>query len=238
MATMGEGMLLLIELQNLDLQIFKLKKEKESKPEDIKLLEEAFKEKEKKLKDLDEKLKSVQLARKEKEVELETRENNIKKYRAQLGQVKTNKEYSSIEKEIASIKADNSVLEEDILKLFDETDVVKESVAKEKSVLKIEEENLNRDRKIIESRISDIEKEIETLNNSRKALVGKIDKEVLSKYERIMRNKEDGIAMVQVKQDACQGCFMNLPPQVINEIKMKQNLVFCENCARLLYIEE
>ena len=49
---------------------------------------------------------------------------------------------------------------------------------------------------------------------------------------------KEGLAMVPVRQNACGGCHLNLPPQVINEIQMKTELVFCESCARILYIEE
>ena len=59
----------------------------------------------------------------------------------------------------------------------------------------------------------------------------------VKKYERIIKSK-DGLAVVTIANDACQGCFRVMPPQVVNEIKMNDELVFCENCARILYIEE
>jgi predicted nucleic acid-binding Zn-ribbon protein len=64
-----------------------------------------------------------------------------------------------------------------------------------------------------------------------------VDREYLSKYERILHSK-DGLAMVNVEHDSCGGCNINLPPQVINEIRMKEELIFCQSCARILYIEE
>ena len=68
-------------------------------------------------------------------------------------------------------------------------------------------------------------------------LAAKVDKSFLSKYERLIKNR-DGLAIVGVVNAACQGCFRVLPPQITNEIRMKQDLVFCEHCARILYIEE
>ena len=56
-------------------------------------------------------------------------------------------------------------------------------------------------------------------------------------HERILKNK-DGLAVVPVTDGSCQGCFGMMPAQVINEIRMKDKIVMCENCARMLYIEE
>ena len=228
----------LIKLHNMDYEIFKLKNDKIALPAEINILENAFKEKEAVSKSVDDKLKSALLKRKEKEVELEGKENSIKKLQSQLSQVKTNKEYSSIEHEIASIKADNSVLEENIIKLFDEIDALKAELTKEKEILKIEEGKLSAEKKVVDDKIKEIDSMPSKKEAERAELANSIDKQLLSKYERILRNKEDGIAMVEVKGNACQGCFMNMPPQVIYEIRMKQSLVFCENCARILYIEE
>ena len=64
-----------------------------------------------------------------------------------------------------------------------------------------------------------------------------MDKKVLAHYERVLANR-DGLALAAVKNNACQGCFRILPPQVINEVKKKEDLIFCDNCARILYSEE
>ena len=75
------------------------------------------------------------------------------------------------------------------------------------------------------------------LNGERATLTQQVEPSILGKYERILANK-DGLAMVRVEDEACQGCYMNVPPQVINEIKMAKGLVVCGNCSRILYIEE
>ena len=59
---------------------------------------------------------------------------------------------------------------------------------------------------------------------------------VLAHYEKVLTGR-DGVALAAVKGKSCQGCFMNLPPQVINEIKMKDKMITCDSCARILYIE-
>ena len=93
------------------------------------------------------------------------------------------------------------------------------------------------DRKKVEEELKQIESSLAKLDSDRSQLVARINKNNLSKYERILYGK-DGLAMVPVKNEACGGCHLNLPPQVINEIKMLRELIFCESCARILYIEE
>ena len=65
----------------------------------------------------------------------------------------------------------------------------------------------------------------------------KIDKAALAKYDRIVKSK-DGLAVVPVAGDSCQGCFRILPSQMIHEIRTKKELVCCGSCARILYLEE
>lgn len=227
----------MVEMQGLDTQIFRLKRDLESIPEEMKKMEDEFKEKTSNLKKMEDSVKALQLKRKEKELDLGTKEGTIKKQQVQLYQVKTNKEYTALEQEIARIRADNSVLEEDVIKILDQIDTENQRISKEKEFLKSEETHLNEEKKKKSGEVKRIEAELVRLNTERTALAVKIDKSILPKYERIIKNK-DGLAVVSVANEVCQGCFRILPPQVINEIRMKSDLIFCDNCARILYIEE
>ena len=79
--------------------------------------------------------------------------------------------------------------------------------------------------------------ELGGLKKQREGLAAKVDKAILKKYEKIVKSK-DGLAVVAIVNEVCQGCFRTLPPQVTNEVKMNDELVFCDSCARILYIEE
>ena len=232
-----EQVKLLIELQGLDSRIFKFEDELESIPEMIREMDEAFKEKSVNLKKAEDDFKALQVKRKQKEGDLEAKEGTIKKYQTQLYQVKTNKEYSALQGEIGRARADNSLIEEEIIKILDQIDAANSQISKEKELLKQEEAKLGVEKKRMSDDAGRIKTELEALEAQRHALAEKVDKDVLKKYERIVKSK-DGLAVVPVTNEACQGCFRVMPPQVINEIKMKQAMVFCENCARILFIEE
>jgi len=234
---MQDTIKMLIELQELDSAIFDVKRLLDGIPEKIKEMDRILEEKSANLKTLEEESKKLQVNHKQKEMELKTKEETIKKHQAQLYKIKTNQEYTALEKETGSVKADSSLLEEEIINILEKVDEIKKSIAEEKQVLEAEKKNVDEEKKKIWAEKKEAEAEYDNLNNKRKEFTSRIDKSVLSKYERILRNK-NGLALVPIVGDTCGGCNMNLPPQVINEARLKKDLTFCGNCARILYVKE
>ncbi|MFH1014744.1 MAG: C4-type zinc ribbon domain-containing protein [Nitrospirota bacterium] len=231
-----EQLNILIKLQALDSQLYRLRKEREAKPKLIEELEVRRNEEQAAVKALEEKIRANQLKRKQKEMDLQSKEENVKKLSTQMYQIKTNKEYQAMQHEIEGLKADNSLLEDEILAFMDEADGLNKELAKERELFAEAEKRLAEDRKKIEGEIAVMDGEIANFESQRKELTAQVDKRVLSHYEKVLANRE-GLALVVVKNHACQGCFMNLPPQVINEVRMKDKIIACESCARILYIE-
>ena len=225
-----------MKLQALDTQLYRLRREREAKPKLIEVLETRRNEEEAAVKAIDEKLKANQVKRKQKELDLSSKEEGIKKLQTQLYQLKTNKEYQTMQQEIEGQKADNSRIEDEILMLMEEAENLNKDLAKEKALFADAEKHLNEDKKQIEAEIASLDGGISALEAQRKEITASVDKKVLAHYEKVLTNR-DGLALAAVKSHSCQGCFMNLPPQVINEIKMKDKVVTCESCARILYIE-
>ena len=75
------------------------------------------------------------------------------------------------------------------------------------------------------------------LKAQRGAILPKVDKNVLARYERILPARE-GVAMAPTRGETCGGCFNRLPPQIINEVKILENIKICDQCSRILYPEE
>ena len=134
MVNLEEQVKLLVELQGLDTQILRREKDLVDIPENLKRLDDTFKSKMTSLKALEDGVKALLVKRKDKENELASKEDSIKKLQSQLYQLKTNKEYTTMQGEIARIKADNSLIEEDILKIFDAVDAENVKIAKEKDL--------------------------------------------------------------------------------------------------------
>jgi hypothetical protein len=226
----------LVELQKTDAEFYEYKRNLKEKPEKISELNKAFEEKKAGFHALEEKLKTKQLERKEREVDLQAKEGEIAKVNAQLSQLKTNKEYKAKLSEIESLKADKSIVEEKILILYDEVDTLSEKVQKEKEILVQEEKKFLGEKSKAEQEIKELDDKMKVLESKRQQKAKEISPRILSQYERILKGK-DGLAIVPVVNHSCGGCYMNVPPQLVNEIKKHEELVCCESCARILYTE-
>src|SRR3989338_5964006 len=224
-------------LQAIDGELFHLRKEEKEKPKELERAAAQVAAQEAAVKAAESKLTALQLTQKEKEGELQTREAQVKKLQGQLFQVKTNKEYSAMQHEIEALKADNSLLEEAILKTFDAVDQAAKARKAEQAKLAGQQEQLRRERERIERELSTIRAQIVKLELDRKTLTPDAPKASLAIYERILGIRE-GLAMVPLVNDSCGGCHRRLPPQVINQVYLKANLVTCESCSRILYFDE
>ncbi len=227
----------LVELQKIDFEIYNFKRELREKPDFIAQLKEKFENNKDGLKKLEEKLKAFLLDRKAKELELQGREADIAKANMQLFILKTNKEYQAKLLEIEHIKADKSVIEEKILILFDEGDQVNALIVQEKNKVAEEERKFLAQKNEVDGLIKELQDKLKIMEAKRNQIVPEINPAQLSRYERILENK-DGLALVPIKKHCCGGCFMNVPEQVINEMKMHDRFISCEMCARLLYLED
>ncbi|MDP2652705.1 MAG: C4-type zinc ribbon domain-containing protein [Candidatus Omnitrophota bacterium] len=227
----------LVSLQKIDVQIYNLKNELRDKPVLLKDLTSRFESKKAGLKALEEKLKAILVERKSFEMDLQSKEDAIVKSNAQLSLIKTNREYTAKLTEIEGIRADKSMAEEKILMSYDRADAVTAQINQEKAVLAEEEKKFAAQKKQIEDELKAIEEKVRSLDAQRGQIAPEVNKPLLSRYERILANKH-GLAIVPVAGMSCGGCYMNLPPQVINAIKMHDQMICCEMCTRILYLED
>jgi len=225
----------LIELQKIDSQIFALKKQVKEKSEGLNVFSVQIENKNTQIKGFEEELKQIQVKHKEKELDLQVKEESVVKQQVKLPQVKTNKEYNALLLEIEKMKADNSVLEEDVLKGFDRIDEFSFKIKKEKQDTNKQQEIFKQEKIFLEKEIKLLNSQIDDLILKKKSLIDSgIDAEALSLYEKILENKIN-LAIVPVINNCCQGCFMAVRPQTLNEIKIGK-LVTCEYCVRILYL--
>ena len=166
-----------------------------------------------------------------------TRIDTVSKKQSQLLQIKTNKEYVAMQKEIEGLKADNSVLEDSLLASMDTIDALKQEVEKEKQNLALEEKKFKEESAKVDQEVKEIDQKLSSFDVQRKEIAALIDKTLLAQYERILKAKE-GLALVPAVGESCGGCHQIVPPQMVNEVRMKDRIVTCQFCARLLYFSE
>ncbi len=235
---MEEQIKKLVKLQNYDSKIIEIEDEKIRLPREVDAEKLIYEDVQSQINGLKEEKKGMQVKGKDKEVELESKEAQIKKLQGQLYQVKKNDEYRALENEISSTRADSSLVEEEILNILDEIDKMEAAIEEKKNDLKERKKLLDERVVAVSNKMAELDKEYESLKDERSKIASTIEKPVLSRYEKILQNKRGQRAIVAVRDSACQGCFMNLRPQSIHEVKLGKNLIACENCSRILYIEE
>lgn len=234
---MKQQIALLAGLQQLDREIQALENQKENVPLKVAHFQDEVRASEDILQGVMSEREQVRKERRHKERELESNNEQVKKYQAQLYEVKTNKEYSALLEEINNIKKNNSVLEDKIISLMEKTEEI-EAVAKEKQVqLDEKKKELAAAELKGNNELVLIEERLQQKGEERKSVVQKVEGDLLTQYERIRKGR-NGIAFVPVRDNSCQGCHMELPPQVISELMKGDAIVTCESCARLLYWEK
>jgi len=228
----------LIDLQKVDLEIRDLTIQRNAeKPEIIRQLEEDFAVQKTTLEQRDAEYKDIQKQKKEKELDLADTEEKVRKAQAALYQLKTNQEYQAKLKEINSFKADVSVIEEDMLNILDTIDQKKTELGQEKNKIQDKEKEFKQKKSEVEEEMRELDAGIANLQDKRNVLTKDIDPDSLHRYELLLA-KKSGLAIVPLRQGSCGGCYLKLPPEVTNKVKKYADLVQCEMCTRILYVDE
>lgn len=170
----------------------------------------------------------------EKKQAIKDSEALIKKYEEQKMNVRNNREYDAITKEIEFQTLEIQLAEKRIKEYSESLSGKKAQIEESEGILNERRNDLD----IKKSELNDIveETEIEEKELSRRSdeLQGKIEERLLTAYQRIRKNARNGLAIVQIERDACGGCFNKIPPQHQLDIRMHKKIIVCEYCGRIL----
>jgi len=233
---MKETMDVLRQCQGRDVEIFILTEQLNEIPKKIAVLESQFEAEKADLTNLEEQLKNTKVKLKSKEMDLKAKEDQIKKFEGQLMQIKTNKEYASLQGEIALLKKGCSEIEEVVIVSLDEIAEIEQRIAEEKKRLEGKRAQLESEKRTFEALEKENRSKIDTLTSERNGLLAPLEKQVRTLYEKIV-TKRQGNALAKIEGEQCSGCGMRIRPQIINEVRMCDQVVVCDNCMRILYTE-
>ena len=195
-------------------------KEIQAKKREIELLTVTLSEKEK--------------IRKEKDHVLQEEGKKTMDKRMRMNRIKNIKELQALQREIDQIKQNNSELEEGLIKILEEMDAIKENIKlKEEEMAKIQDEWQKKQGEM-QARISGIDQAVSEASMRRQKIASQITRDLMSRYELIFARR-GGTAVVEVAGGICQGCYMNIPPQLWNEIIRSEKVNLCPSCQRILY---
>ncbi|MFC1809781.1 zinc ribbon domain-containing protein [Candidatus Omnitrophota bacterium] len=224
------------QCQERDVTIFDLEEELDEIPKKISALEEQFEAEKADLFKLEEQLKSIKVQLKDKEINLKSKEEQILKFEGQLMQIKTNKEYAALQGEIALLKKGCSSIEEEIIVSLDEIADIEKEITEEKKRLEIKREELENEKKSFQVLEKESRAKIEIFTKERTELLAPLDKQVKTLYEKIVI-KRKGNALAKIEGEQCSACGMRIRAQTINEVRMCDQVVVCDSCTRILYVE-
>jgi predicted nucleic acid-binding Zn-ribbon protein len=234
MEDLKQDLELLFELQNYDIKISDVNKQISLAPSSIEQKNIILEDKKAELSEEKKKYVDLVSLKKEKESLLADKEKAIEKHSMELNTVKSNDTYKALLLEKAKAKADKNILEDELLALMEKVDEESAKIKTAENEFQKFEENIKKEITDIKNNANKLKEEAIALENKREEHKLKVSKSVLSHYERLKEGR-DGRGLVIVDGESCGGCGMVLRTQLINQALKGQDLVFCDNCSRILF---
>lgn len=229
-----EKLVAVLTLQKIDSKIDEIKTLKGELPMEVKDLEDEVEGLRTRIQNIDAEIDSINKFIADKTEGKKEAQALIKKYEKQQDNVKNNREFEAINKEIEmqelEVKLNDKHIKDANIELKDRSQMR----AKAEEKITDLQEALNVKNAELQKIIADTEKEERQLSAKSEAAKEKVDERLLSAYERIRHSYKNGLAVVPILRDSCGGCFNVIPPQRQSEIRQRKKIIVCEHCGRVL----
>ena len=224
----------LVRLQKIDCKLDEVQILKGELPMEVKDLEDEIEGLHARQTRVEEEINGIQEFIEQKKEGIKEAKALITKYEKQSDNVKNNREFEAINKEIEMQQLEEKLCEKHIKDATDEIGEKARQLEIAKKAVSTKETNLNAKKSELEKIISETEKEEKHYNKDAANARSHVDERLLTSYDRIRKNYRNGLAVVPVERDSCGGCFHAIPPQKQSEIKLRKKVMVCENCGRIL----
>jgi predicted nucleic acid-binding Zn-ribbon protein len=232
--TIEEKLRALYKLQKINSEIDKIRTLRGELPLEVQDLEDEIAGLQTRIEKLQEEIKSCESAVASKKNDITNSKGLIKKYEEQQNNVRNNREFDSLSKEIEyqtlEIELSDKRIKEFTVQAKEKTELIDEA----KKTLDERTNDLNEKKSELLEITSDTQKEEEVLLKKRQEFEQMIEERLLTAYKKIRKNARNGLAVVSVERDACGGCFNQIPPQRQLDIRSRKKIIVCEYCVRIL----
>lgn len=228
----------LVKIQQIEIAASTIQKHIDSVDSRIEALEAGVKGFEKIIEDEKAVINELNQKYKAYETDVQINLEGISKSKEKLRSVKTNKEYQSSLKEIEDLEALNSKIEDEMLEFLDHIEGAEQKLGNVESEYSAIVDQANSEKTDILEQADQGKKELLELNASREDIARSIGTELLKKFTETKDKQTNRIAIVAVSDAVCQGCNMNIPPQMYNELHRFDRLHYCPYCQRLIYLDD
>lgn len=232
--SMEEKIVALYDLQKIDSKIDEINKLKGELPLEVQDLEDEVAGLQTRIEKIASEIEELNLLTKQRKEETEQSKTLIARYEEQQNNVRNNREFDSLSKEIEYQKLEIDLCDKRLKEYAVELKVKKKMAEDADVVIADRRIDLQHKKTELDSIDQETIKEIGALRLQQETARVKIDARLLSAYSRIRSNVRNGLAVVTVKRDACGGCYNRIPPQRQFDIRMNKKIIVCEYCGRIL----
>ncbi|MEO5651091.1 MAG: C4-type zinc ribbon domain-containing protein [Ginsengibacter sp.] len=187
---------------------------------------------------IEEEMNGIQQFIEDKKTLIKDSQELVKKYEKQSDNVKNNREFEAISKEMEMQTLEIKLAEKHIKDATEDIAEKAKHLELAKKAVAIKETNLKGKKGELEKIIAETEKEEKQYKKLEDAAREGVEGRLLISYDRIRNNYRNGLAVVPVERDSCGGCYNAIPPQKQSEIKQRKKIIVCENCGRILVDDE
>ncbi|MGL5914601.1 MAG: zinc ribbon domain-containing protein [Bacteroidales bacterium] len=224
----------LYELQKIDSEIDRILKLRGDLPLEVQDLEDEIAQLETRIENTQAEVGEMASMAAKKKNDIETSKTLIQKYKEQQDNVRNNREFDSLSKEIEFQTLEIELSEKKLKEFTFFAEEKKMQVSDITALLEDKQLSMAAKRKELEDITNETKREEEELRKQAEVYKGKINERLYTAYERLRSNARNGLAVVPVLRDACGGCFNKIPPQRQADIQLSKKIIVCEYCGRIL----
>jgi hypothetical protein len=232
--TVEEKLRSLFKLQLVDTQIDKIRIVRGELPLEVQDLEDELAGLQTRISNLEVEVGQLDQSIKDKKNAITEALSVIKKYEAQQGNVRNNREFDSINKEIEYQTLDIALSEKRIKEFKAAIDAKNDLIEQSKITLADRSNDLDHKKAELADIVAETEKDEQLLIEESNIAAAKIEERLYTAYKRVRSNAINGLAVVAIQRDACGGCFNKIPPQRQMDIRLRKKIIVCEYCGRIL----
>lgn len=223
----------LLKLQKIDSQLDEINKAKGDLPEEVRDLEDEIAGYQTRIQKFNQEVKLLNEEIDSKKQRKKEADKLIVKYKEQQMNVRNNREYEAILKEIESEELEIQLADKKIREANEKIIKKNEEIAETKAILEDRNKDLSGKQKELDNLMEESQGDEDKLKKDRDKQAKNVEERLLRSYNKIRSNAINGLAVVQVIRDACGGCFAIVPPQRQAEIRDKKKIIVCEHCGRI-----
>lgn len=224
----------LIALQKLDLRVMEINNQRRKIPERLQAVESPLREAQQLLQQTSAAMEILVKERRSHEKDLEAHEAHTEKMKSRLSELKSNKEYQAHLFEIEVANKKKGDFEEKILLCMEKIEQLQQTAKEAQAKVSVVEKAFAQEKLVLDELEKKLSTELADLVSQQQAHSAHVEKGLLSRYNAIKAARKDQ-ALAEIKEGTCSGCRLQLPPQLISEVKRAEDLQTCPYCRRMLY---